>query len=270
MHPQLLSLFAGLTLAAPHLGPRDDGCGGIVSSAVPITVTVVSPVQTVTVSTNNENASSDTYHTAIPTGSPGSPPVSSSGISETPHGASPWSNNTALPKATFTVILGLPSPSPILPTASAAPLVQQSGVGEQAASSSQSTSTKSGSIIANTASSPQNSGGLIQSSSSLAAAAPTETGGVAPTTITTVIPITQASQSGSSAPLETANSLSAVTGNASANASANAPSQTSQSVQSQTPVQVSASTGSQAASSFSVTKMFLVFILLAVEGFFIC
>ncbi|KXH63102.1 hypothetical protein CSAL01_11069 [Colletotrichum salicis] len=269
MHPQLLSLFAGLALAAPHLGPRDDGCAGIVSSAVPITVTVVSPVQRVTVSTSNEDASSDTYHTAIPTGSPGSPPVSSDGISETPHGASPWSNNTALPKATFTVILGLPSPSPILPTASATPLVQQSGVGEQAASSSQSTSTKPGSFIANTASSPENSGGLGLSSSSLAAA-PTETGGVAPTNITTVVPITLASQSGSSAPLETANPLSTVTGNASANASADAPSQTSQSVQSQTPVQVSSSTGSQAASSFSVTKMFLVFILLAVEGLFIC
>ncbi|KAG7039467.1 hypothetical protein JMJ77_0012165 [Colletotrichum scovillei] len=265
MQPQLLSFFVGCALAAPHLGPRDDGCGAIVSSAVPITITVVSPVQTVTVSTYTETSSSDTSHTAIPTGSPGSSPASAPGISEVPHGASPWSNNTALPKETFTVTLGLSTPSAILPTASATPRVPQSGVGEQPAPSSPSASINSGSFNTNAASSaPQGSENHAQSSSPLEKAS-TEVGGVAPTTTTTVIPTALTSQSGS-APLETASSLSTITGNA----SVNAPSQTSQSVQSQTPVQVSASTGSQAASSLSVTKMFLVFILLAIEGFFIC
>ncbi|KAK1724841.1 hypothetical protein CaCOL14_001912 [Colletotrichum acutatum] len=265
MQPQLLSLFVGFALAAPHLGPRDDGCGAIVSSAVPITVTVVSPVQTVTVSTYTESSSSDASHTAIPTGSPGSPPASAPGISETPHGASPWSNNTALPKETFIVTLGLSTPSAILPTSSATPEVPQSGVGEQPAPSSPSASTKSGSFNANAASSASQGSETRGQSSSPLETASTEVGGVEPITITTVIPITLTSQSGS-APLQTDSSLSTITGNT----SANAPSQTSQSVQSQTPVQVSASTGSQAASSLSVTKMFLVFILLAVEGFFIC
>ncbi|KXH45602.1 hypothetical protein CSIM01_09671 [Colletotrichum simmondsii] len=265
MQLQLLSLFIGLALAAPHLGPRDDGCGAIVSSAVPITVTVVSPVQTVTVSTYTETSSSETSHTAIPTGSAGSSPASAPGISEVPHGASPWSDKTGLPKETFTVTLGVSTPTAILPTVSATPGVPQSGVGEQPAPSSPSASTKSGSFNANAASSASQDPETHGQSSSPLETAFNEVGGVAPTTITTVIPIMLTSQSGS-APLETASSLSTITGNA----SANAPSQTSQSVQSQTPVQVSASTGSQAASSLSVTKMFLVFILLAVEGFFIC
>ncbi|KAK1511072.1 uncharacterized protein CCOS01_14834 [Colletotrichum costaricense] len=265
MQPQLLSLFIGLALAAPHLGPRDDGCGAIVSSAVPITVTVVSPVQTVTFSTYTETPSSDAPHTAIPAGSPGSPPASAPGISEMPHEASPWSNKTALPKETFTVTLGLSTPSAVLPTASATPGVAQSRMGEQPAPSSPSASTNSGSFTANAASSASQDSETHGHSSSPLETASTEVGGVAPTTITTVIPITLTSQSGS-APQETASPLSTITGNA----SVNAPSQTSQSVQSQTPVQVSASTGSQAASSLSVTKIFLVFILLAIEGFFIC
>ncbi|OHF04143.1 hypothetical protein CORC01_00482 [Colletotrichum orchidophilum] len=273
MHPQLMILFAGPALGAPYLSLRDNDCGVIISSAAPITVTVVSPVQTVTASTNDGNTDPDNHHMAIPTGSSGAQPVSSSGVSETSHGASPFSNDPALPKGAPTVTLGLSNSSPPLPTAFATPLGKQSGVESQAASLFPSATTKPPNVTANTASPvSEESGGLGQSSPTLATTL-TNAGDMessplatAPTTIIKGLSSTLTPESGNSAPLETESPLSTMT----SNSSATAPSQTSQNVQSQTPVQVSSSTGSQTVLSFPVTRMFLVFILLVVEGFFIC